>query len=106
MFYLTCFPLINPQTETMRALTDEKEHTIRLMLEQERRNVEQLRQEMAQLQQQAPASTRQRQQLDLEAAVKRMAVLQEQLEGIRSSKVGGCHAFRFILLDCDKFMCV
>ncbi len=31
----------------MRALADEKAHTMRLMLEQERRNVDQLRQEVA-----------------------------------------------------------
>ena len=35
------------QTEAVRVLTGEKLHTIQLMVEEERRNVEQLRQEMA-----------------------------------------------------------
>jgi hypothetical protein len=35
------------QTEAMRVLTGEKLHTMQLMVEEERRNVEQLRQEMA-----------------------------------------------------------
>ena len=35
------------QTEAMRVMTGEKLHTMQLMVEEERRNVEQLRQDMA-----------------------------------------------------------
>ncbi len=96
----------------MRALADEKAHTMRLMLEQERRNVDQLRQEVAAaaryvccdiiphvsfinlffVQIKYRTSTAAAKQSELEAAVRRMAKLQEQLEASRSSKVGQRHA--------------
>lgn len=44
---LTKFLVSVLQTDALRALTDEKLHTVQLMVEQEKRNVEQLRQELA-----------------------------------------------------------
>ncbi len=73
------------QNDALRALADEKAHTIRLMLEQERRHAEGLRQALASSP--ALAASPSARQAELCAAERRMATLQEQLDRIRSSKV-------------------
>ena len=76
-FLLLCFIL---QTEAIRALSGEKLHTMQLMVEQERRYVDQLRQDLA-------SSNTTKIQLELEAAVKRLARLEGQLEDFKMGKV-------------------
>lgn len=72
--------LIFLQTDAIRALTGEKMHTIQLMAEQERRNVEQLRQDLA-------CSNSSKRQQELESASKRLAKLEQQLSDLKAGKV-------------------
>jgi len=77
------------QTETMRALADERAHTIKLMAEQERRNVDRLRQEVALISSSGvPPSARLTSELD--SAVARLGKLQSQVsaEDFRKVSVG------------------
>merc|ERR1719204_1632850 len=71
-------------SEALRALAGERLHTMNLMVEEERRNVEQLRQD------QAAGATSGGQgsklQAELDNAVKRLARLEQQLEGMKSGK--------------------
>ena len=55
-------------------------HTMQLMVEQERRNVEQLRQDLA-------SSNSTKIQHDLEQATKRLVKLEQQLEDFKLGKV-------------------
>ena len=55
-------------------------HTMQLMVEQERRNVEQLRQDLA-------SSNSTKIQHDLELATKRLVKLEQQLEDFKQGKV-------------------
>ncbi len=71
------------QTDAVRALTGEKVHTMQLMVEQERRYVDQLRQDLASMT--STASTKLQQELD--SSIKRLAKLEEQLEAVRSGQV-------------------
>jgi len=79
-----------PNTEAIRALTDEKLHTMNLMVEQERRNVESLRQELAAASgassttSSSPSHDQRQQELD--QAVRRLTKLEEQLEGLKAGK--------------------
>ena len=68
------------QTDAIRALSGEKMHTMQLMVEQERRNVEQLRQDLA-----SSNATKIHHQLDM--ATKRLAKLEQQLEDFKKGKV-------------------
>ena len=63
------------QLETVRQLNDEKIHTMQLMVEQEKRFVDQLRQQLA--------TGTKKESADLAAAVKRLAKLQEQLDNLK-----------------------
>lgn len=69
-------------TDAVRALTGEKMHTMQLMVEQERRYVEQLRQDMA-------CANSAKLQQELEQAVRRLGKLEEQLEGLKAGKTTG-----------------
>ncbi len=72
------------QTDAVRALTDEKVHTMQLMVEQERRNVDQLRQEVAAAaDSSASVASRRKKQTELESAVRRLSKMQEQLDALR-----------------------
>ena len=73
------------QTDAIRALSGEKMHTMQLMVEQERGNVEQLRQDWA-------SSNSTKIQHELESASKRLAKLEKQLEDFKQGKVR-CSAF-------------
>ena len=67
------------QTDAIRALSGEKLHTMQLMVEQERRNVEQLRQDLA-----GTYSGKIQQELD--TSTKRLAKLEGQLEDFKKVK--------------------
>ena len=73
------------QTDAIRALSGEKMHTMQLMVEQERGNVEQLRQDWA-------SSNSTKIQHELDTASKRLAKLEKQLEDFKQGKVR-CSAF-------------
>ena len=68
------------QTDAIRALSGEKMHTMQLMVEQERGNVEQLRQDWA-------SSNSTKIQHELDTASKRLAKLEKQLEDFKQGKV-------------------
>ena len=55
-------------------------HTMQLMVEQERRYVEQVRQDLA-------TSNSAKLQMELESAVKRLTKLEQQLDDLKSGKV-------------------
>ena len=78
------------QTDAIRALTGEKMHTMQLMVEQERRYVEQIRQDLV-------STNSAKLQMELDSAVKRLAKLEQQLDDLKAGKVrmdqvegGGC----------------
>ena len=79
------------QTEAVRALTDEKLHTMNLMVEQERRNVESLRQDLAAASGASsttnPSMANDQRQQELDQSVRRLTKLEEQLEGLKAGKV-------------------
>ena len=68
------------QTDAVRALTGEKMHTMQLMVEQERRYVEQIRQDLA-------SANSAKLQQELDSAVKRLAKLEQQLDDLKAGKV-------------------
>ena len=68
------------QTDAIRAITEEKFHTMQLMVEQERRYVDQIRQDLA-------SSNSTKLQLELDSAVKRLAKLEQQLDDLKAGKV-------------------
>ncbi|XP_040569442.1 uncharacterized protein [Lepeophtheirus salmonis] len=70
-----------PNSEAVRILTDEKYHTIQLMAEQERRNVDGLRQNLVTLQPESDESLKKQEELEL--ALRRLIKLEEQLEQMR-----------------------
>ena len=57
-------------------------HTMQLMVEQERRYVEQVRQDLA-------TSNSAKLQMELESAVKRLTKLEQQLDDLKAGKVSG-----------------
>lgn len=61
-------------------MTDEKLHTMQLMVEQEQRYVDQLRQDLA-------VNNSQKLQTELETAVKRLAKLKEQFDRAKGGTV-------------------
>jgi len=71
-----------PNTEAIRALSGEKMHTMQLMVEQERRYVDQLRQDFA-----CSNSPKIQQELDL--AIKRLGKVETQLEDFKKGKASG-----------------
>ncbi len=74
----------------MRALADEKLHTMQLMVEQEKRNVDQLRQELAASSASATsAAAASKTQTDLDSAARRLSKMQEQLEALKKVGRGG-----------------
>ena len=73
---LKLYPIPFLQTEAIRALSGEKMHTMQLMVEQERRYVEQLRQDLA-------GSNSPKIQQELDSAVRRLAKLEQQLQDFR-----------------------
>ena len=85
------FSIILIQTEAVRALTGEKLHTMNLMVEQERRNVESLRQDLAAASGASsitiPSTAHDQRQQELDQAVRRLTKLEEQLEGLKAGKV-------------------
>ena len=68
------------QTDAIRAITEEKLHRMQLMVEQERRYVDQIRQDLA-------SSNSTKLQLELDSAVKRLAKLEQQLDDLKVGKV-------------------
>ena len=68
------------QTDAIRALTGEKMHTMQLMVEQERRYVEQIRQDLV-------STNSAKLQMELDSAVKRLAKLEQQLDDLKAGKV-------------------
>ncbi|XP_071744695.1 uncharacterized protein [Lepeophtheirus salmonis] len=73
-----------PNSEAVRILTDEKYHTIQLMAEQERRNVDGLRQNLVTLQPESDESLKKQEELEL--ALRRLIKLEEQLEQMREKQ--------------------
>ena len=63
-------------------------HTMQLMVEQERRYVEQVRQDLA-------TSNSAKLQMELESAVKRLTKLEQQLDDLKAGKVSGILRNRF-----------
>ena len=68
------------QTDAIRALSGEKMHTMQLMVEQERRNVEQLRQDLA-------GSYSSKIQQEHDTAIKRLAKLESQLSDFKKVRI-------------------
>ncbi|XP_040569446.1 uncharacterized protein [Lepeophtheirus salmonis] len=77
-----------PNSEAVRILTDEKYHTIQLMAEQERRNVDGLRQNLVTLQPESDESLKKQEELEL--ALRRLIKLEEQLEQMREKQHPPC----------------
>ena len=65
-------------------------HTMQLMVEQERRYVEQVRQDLA-------TSNSAKLQMELESAVKRLTKLEQQLDDLKAGKVSGIFEIYFNL---------
>ena len=63
-------------------------HTMQLMVEQERRYVEQVRQDLA-------TSNSAKLQMELESAVKRLTKLEQQLDDLKAGKVSGIFEIYF-----------
>ena len=63
-------------------------HTMQLMVEQERRYVEQVRQDLA-------TSNSAKLQMELESAVKRLTKLEQQLDDLKAGKVRGIFEIYF-----------
>ena len=68
------------QTDAIKAINEEKLNTMKLMVEQERRYVDQIRQDLA-------SSNSTKLQLELDSAVKRLAKLEQQLDDLKAGKV-------------------
>ena len=79
----------------MRALAGEGLHTMTLMVEEERRNVDQLRQDQAAAASSSGAGAASH---ELDTAVKRLGRLEKQLKGMKSGKVNASAYSNYHLL--------